>query len=284
MVFLKDQLIDGDKFVEISDIIYDSNINSKLKNYFNNNNDIPLIYCHTDQIFELFKNVDKKFNIILISHNSDKQVREKDVDKIPNNVKYWFANNLIAESDNVTHIPTGLERDRWYPKLMKKDTILKLRKTKKSVENLAYMAHNANRQWDLDRKILYKKFSNENWVSAHLGYNGMNFKLYSYNIYNHNFVFCPVGNQEGYDDGDNATGSHRFWEILYLNSIPIVLNRLGNKKYDKLPVCYVDEWDLITEDFLVKEYKRIITSNYNFNILDFNYWKEKIISKKNELI
>jgi hypothetical protein len=38
----------------------------------------------------------------------------------------------------------------------------------------------------------------------------------------------------------------------------------------------VDEWSDITEDFLNKEYERIINTIWNLEKLNFKYWENKI--------
>ena len=88
-------------------------------------------------------------------------------------------------------------------------------------------------------------------------------------IYNHKFVLSPEG---------NGTDTHRTWEILYLKSIPIEKRNINNQFFTDLPICFVDDWEEITEDFLNKEYDRINSIKWNLEKLDFNYWKNKILS------
>lgn len=271
--------IDGDSFENMCDITYSNNLNNDLTHYYLNNSDLPVVYCCTDQIFELFVNIDQNFDIILVSHNSDNQIRNKDVLKKPDNIKFWYANNLIGSFENVYNIPTGLERDRWFSRLRKKETIINLNKLEKQVKKLAFVCFNSSRKWDVDRRKIIGLFSNKPWCNILHGRNGSGFYEYANGIYQHEFVFCPVGNQVGYTDGDNAVGSHRFWEILYLNSIPIVLNLDGNRSFN-LPVCYVNKWEDVTEEFLNSELERIINTEYDLDILIFEYWKKLISEKK----
>ena len=80
-------------------------------------------------------------------------------------------------------------------------------------------------------------------------------------------MICPEG---------HGIDTHRTWETLYLNSIPIEIRNINNSFYEDLPICLVDSWEEITEDFLNKEYNRINEKKYNLEKLDFNYWLKKI--------
>jgi hypothetical protein len=93
--------------------------------------------------------------------------------------------------------------------------------------------------------------------------------MYLDDIYNHKFVLCPEG---------NGTDTHRIWECLYLNTIPIEKRNINNSFYEDLPICFVDDWEEITEDFLNREYERITNTEYDMSKIDFKYWKQKIFN------
>ena len=95
----------------------------------------------------------------------------------------------------------------------------------------------------------------------------LNFENYIDNIYNHKFVICPEG---------NGIDTHRKWETLYLKSIPIEKRCINSSFYEDLPICLVNDWSEITEEFLNKEYNRISNSTWNLNKLDMFYWKNEI--------
>ena len=54
---------------------------------------------------------------------------------------------------------------------------------------------------------------------------------------------------------------------------------LNNRFYDDLPICFIDTWEDLTDDFLNAEYERIKSKEWNIAKIDFEYWKNKI---KNE--
>ena len=78
---------------------------------------------------------------------------------------------------------------------------------------------------------------------------------------------CPEG---------NGIDTHRTWECLYMNTIPIEKININNQYYTDLPICFVNRWKEITEEFLEKEYIRINSIKWNMNKLSFEYWRNKI--------
>ena len=89
------------------------------------------------------------------------------------------------------------------------------------------------------------------------------------NLYNHRFMICPEG---------NGIDTVRKWECLYMGTIPIELRNINNRHQRSFPVCYVNDWEEVTEWFLLKEVQRIKKLNFDYNKLTFNYWKNKILN------
>ena len=85
------------------------------------------------------------------------------------------------------------------------------------------------------------------------------------------FILSPPGAGED---------THRTWEALYVGCIPIVKSSLLNSLYEDLPVVIVDDWDVITKEFLEEEYKKIqekkTKGEYKFEKLEMSYWLNKI--------
>ena len=77
---------------------------------------------------------------------------------------------------------------------------------------------------------------------------------------------CPEGN--GFD-------THRFWETLYVNRVPITLRIKAMNHFKSLPVVWLDEWEQLEDlDFLTGEYDKVKDNNKDMAYL--NYWEEKI--------
>lgn len=267
----KMEFIQGQKLFDIADYLYILNING-LDEYYNLPNtlninllkDGDIIYTHTQFIpylFDLIKDIN--ISIKLISHNSDHSVNNI---IIPNCVKEWYSMNVNYIHDKIISIPIGLENDMWYKNIDKCNKIKNMNNNNKNHKNLVYMNHNINTNRK-ERMKPYELFRNKPWCSYDNGSNGQNFNNYLDNVYNHKFVICPEG---------NGIDTHRTWETLYINSIPIEKRNINNQFYTDLPICFVDDWEEITEDFLNTEYDRIINTEWNLERMDFNYWVNKI--------
>lgn len=268
--------ITGDKIKSIAKWIYApqkkhrddyDNLQNTLDWTLLKNNDI--IYTHTHHVAELFKEIlDKGIikHFYLISHNSDVNVDEVHAAMMPFNVVKWFTQNVCVTHPRIFSIPIGLENDRWLVKVPKLKIMNSLLRQHKYTEGLVYMNHNIGTNIK-ERLHVYTLLELQPWVDSERGRNGQKFTEYITSIFTHDFVICPAG---------NGMDTHRFWETLYMGSIPIVKRDLNNRFYTDLPVCFVDDWEEVTEKFLKSELKRIKASKWNMAKLEFLYWKNLI--------
>lgn len=262
--------ITGEKFVTVADMVYypdgvkDCN---PLKNTFCHCalKEKNIIYTHTMYVKELFDKIrGLKCEFVIVTHNCDKNVN--DASFLPDNVIRWYSQNVNVNHPRIESIPIGLENDRWFKNIKKKDKMeAKLRMPKK-YKNLAYLNSNINTN-PRERQPLYDLFEKKDWVTSFRGVNGKMFDEYIDNIYNHKFVFCPDG---------NGIDTHRLWETLYLNSIPIVKIGINKGFYHDLPIVFVEEWSDVTEELLNDMYYMFDGSEWSREMLTFNYWKDKI--------
>lgn len=271
--------IQGQKFWEIADMVFTPKVVASddyynLPNTFNthklNNNSI--IYTHTMYVKQLFDILElfTSGKIIVISHNSDTNVN--DSFKVPACVKKWFTTNVNTHNPKIESIPIGLENDRWFPKLHKKDQMEWRLGQQRNNKNLVYMNFDIKTN-PSKRQEPYDLLKNESWVTTECGNkNGVGFNNYMQNVYEHKFVICPEG---------NGIDTHRVWETLYMWSIPIVKSNINTTFYRDLPICEVEDWKEVTEDFLQKEYARILNNKYwLWEILFFEHWRDQILKEK----
>lgn len=245
---------------------------SKFKTLHNNQN---IFYCNTEEVNSFLNNkIANEF--ILISGNSDGKIFDlgnyyphANSLSIPDNLKHWYGQNVCVYNDKITSIPIGLEDDKWFPQLNKKNKIIQKTQEPKNHRNLIYLNHNINTN-PKERSIPYKLFENKSFAKCVFGANGQDFDNYLDELYNSKFVICPEG---------NGTDTHRTWECLYLNTIPIEKRNINNSFYTDLPICFIDSWEEITEDFLNSEFDRITNQNWDLSKLDFNYWSKTIRGK-----
>jgi hypothetical protein len=238
-----------------------------------------IFYCHIHEAMDFFKNPPKD-NFVLITHNSDGKVTDNpkrfnqgssndcDITKIvlPQNLIKWYTQNVDVTHEKIESIPIGLENSMWFTNIKKWEKIEQKSTEPKEYKNLLYICHNI-RTNPTERTEPYQIFNNKSWVTLEHGINGNNFDNYLNKIHSHKFVLCPEG---------NGTDTHRTWETLYVGSIPVEKRNLNNIFYQDLPICFVNKWSDITEDFLDKEYERITNTKWNLEKLNFDYWKNKI--------
>lgn len=248
----------------------------KFKLLDNNKN---IFYRDIHETLEFFKNPPTD-NFVLITHNGDGSITKTpkrfnvhnstdvnfDSIEIPDNLVKWFSQNVDVFHDKLESIPIGLENSMWFPEIEKERKLMEISKVDKTFRNLLYINHNINTNPD-ERTSPYEIFKNFEWATLRYGSNGSNFDEYLNDLHSHKFVLCPSG---------NGIDTHRTWEVLYIGGIPIEKNNRNNAFYKDLPICFVDDWRDITEDFLNSEFDRIKSKCWNLEKLDFDFWKTKI--------
>jgi hypothetical protein len=266
--------IQGERFITMADFAYAPKEKHKWDfNHYPNTLNLSelkegsVIYTHMMYAEELFKMLSAvETPVVVVSHNGDENVADASI--MPSNVIKWFTQNVDVKDERIESIPIGLENNRWFPHLRKKENIEAKTRMNRKIKNLVYLNCNINTNIS-KRKILYDLFKDKSWVTAELGRNNYRFNEYIDNIYSHNFVLCPQG---------NGIDTHRTWETLYLGSIPIQKRDINNSYNADLPIVFVDDWHDINRNFLEKEYIRIKSSEWNMDKLTFEYWRDRIFS------
>lgn len=211
----------------------------------------------------------------VLSHNSDgailpvgRPTRENTFvwDNIPENVNYWFAQNVDVRDDRLIPIPIGLECDSFHPPSQKKDIIraMPIATDKK----LAYMNHTIRTPL---RETLYEQFGSKDWCTAEAK---VSFERFAHQLSTHKFTFSPDG---------NGMDCIRTWETLYLRSFPIVERHVFTEKFaEHLPLLIVDDWDQVTEVFLNDKYEEFVNTKWNWELLEISYWENMMKETINE--
>jgi len=225
--------------------------------------DGDIIYTPTffaDSLLDVLRTIDKK--VIVITHNSDTNFTITP----PDNVIMWFTQNVNIIHDRVQSIPIGLENDIWFPETNKKKKMLEKLKEPRNYRNLVYMNHNIATN-PAKRTKPYEILKDKSWVTTYMGENGVGFDEYLDNIYNHKFVVCPEG---------NGIDTHRIWEVLYMESIPITEDNININFYGGLPIVAVSDWEELEENILATGFPQMKTMEWEYGMLTFEYWKNEI--------
>ena len=250
------QIICGEYIQNLADIV----IGTKNSLLFNSNNIIfskemctideltniskyKFIFVFTHDLEEFYKKFEKNlFDKILISHNSDHGI------SYIKNIKLHLAQNCLINNSNLVPLPIGIQNTQWFDH----NIFSNIRKMniKKSKDIYFYF----NMDTHSSRYNCYNILKNK------LEWNVNRNKVeYFIELSKHKYAICPRG---------NGIDTHRIWECLYLNVIPIVLKE-DNIKIDNLPIIFIDKWeDIDNINFLNIQFK-----NQELNKITINYYK-----------
>ena len=260
--------ISGDTFRKISDHVYDES--KKLLPQKVKNNDI--VFLKTDLIQDYFQNVNSKIDAkyILISHNSDMEIGQRELEMIDENIIFWFAQNLSVENTkNYTLLPIGLENLRYQINGVLKNFDIQHPKTKK---NKIASSFNISTNVKVRSKLKEIIDQNKNVESV----DSDNHRDYILNLKDFMFNLCPVG---------NGLDTHRIWESLLVKTIPVMEDSVFTKNLASLnfPILVLESWqdlnDLSSED-LENIYKDEAEKKQFDEVVKLEYWINFINRKK----
>lgn len=252
---------------------------NKLSKLHNGKN---IIFCKTDFLIEEFRNISTINNeVILISGNSDYAITDNLMKLLPSNVIKWFAQNALSNDNRLIPIPMGIENKLpsernghgigYYDRVEIKEKLIERRlnitPTKKIYSNFQ-VSTNYNHRNPI--KNLCINSNHIDWEEPTLSLEQFFDKILDYEM-----VVCPAG---------NGVDTHRLWEVLYSNRIPITI-KVGNFKiyelYEELPIIILNSLDELNDVNLINEKLLDLNSKLlNIEFIDLNFWINKI---KNEL-
>jgi hypothetical protein len=239
-----------------------------------------IIFCKTDYLFDEFNYINKLNNdVILITGNSDYPITDDIVNLAPKNIKKWFAQNALSNSKILEPYPMGIENKNesirnghgigYNDRVEEKEKLLS-RKVSKSPTKKIYANFNVNTNFHYRNEIKNCCISSElvDWEEPNLSLQSFFDKILEYEV-----VVCPAG---------NGVDTHRLWEVLYSKRIPITF-KIGNYKiyelYEKLPIVVLENCDdLKNSELLQHKIRETKEKKIMYNLINFEYWKEKIIT------
>jgi hypothetical protein len=259
--------ISGDTFRKISDHIYDES--KKMNPLKVKKNDIVFISnTLVDSFFiEIHPFINNEY--ILISHNSDRNITQEEIKYMDNKILHWFAQNMEGKNNKTSVIPIGLENLRYQLNGVLSDfqSTENIEKSKITLLSFNVVTNNKERKKVLE-SLKNNRFIEKNSLGNHREY-FEELKKYKFNL-------CPEG---------NGLDTHRIWESLLASAIPVMIRNTFTENLASLnfPIMLLDEW----EDFnsfsiedLNKYYKKETASKSFFDIVSYEYWLNKIKSKK----
>ena len=259
--------ISGDTFRKHADHVYDESKKLNPKNV-KINDTVFISSTLVDTFFkEIHPLIDNEY--ILISHNSDRNITQEEIKYLDNKILHWFAQNMEGKNNKISVMPIGLENLRYQLNGVLSDfqTTENIEKSKITLLSFNVVTNNKERKKVLEA-LKNNRFIENNSFGNHREY-FEELKKYKFNL-------CPEG---------NGLDTHRIWESLLALAIPVMIRNTFTENLASLnfPIMLLDEW----EDFnsfsiedLNKYYKKETASKSFFDIVSYEYWLNKIKSKK----
>lgn len=241
------------------------------------------IFCKTDFILEEFTSISlRSENFTLITGNADYAVTDKLVEICPKNISRWYGLNVLSKNSKLFPIPLGLENKLpatraghgigYYDRVSEKEFLISQIPKNNDPKKLIYA--NFNIHTNIKHRLQIAKISAESkhidWEEPKLTLSQLFERFIDYKM-----VLCPIG---------NGVDTHRLWETLYCNKIPVTI-KAGNYKiyelYSRFPIVVLDDMaELRDHNILSKKYDEQLNKNFDKQLLDIEYWKEIIANNE----
>lgn len=248
---------------------------NKFSSLHNNSN---IFFCKTDFILNDFETISNLNNeVVLITGNSDYAITDKIVEIMPSNIKYWYAQNALSNHNKIKPLPIGIENKydslrkghgiSYYDRVSEKEYIIN-NLPDHSTDKLIYANFNINTnpKYRHTLKQICSDLVYIDWEEPKLTLTNLFHKFLEYRM-----VLCPIG---------NGIDTHRLWEVLYCNRIPITI-KIGEYKiyelYKQLPIIVLESIDELYDLQLIQtKYDNILNKSYNMSLLNSKYWINNI--------
>ena len=258
--------ISGDSFRKMANHIFDETTGFKPEEV----KEGDVIFLKSDSINIFFNYFHGQINkrYVLVTHNSDFIIEDKHRVLFDNKIIHWFSQNLNFPMDkNFSILPIGLENKRYL-----NNGLLSHFKRYQNEKKTSLILSSFNEGTNKERPIV-QEIINRNKLVTNKKF--PNHKTYVKHMSTFKFNICPPG---------NGLDTHRFWESLMVNTIPIVVKTKFTSNLEKLgiPGLYIDKWSDLNnynDEELTSLYKEMIEKNNFKKFLYYNFW-EDLISKK----
>jgi hypothetical protein len=229
-------------------------INNITKQWNNPN----VIFCYGHRLPDFMKKIQYiQNNFKLITHNSDENITDKYLD-IANHPKLdiWYAQNMMVNHPKINILPIGIANSMW--------THGNLNIIEDAISNNSNKINDIHFFFNISTNLKERCECKIKLESKGLKF-GSNepFEQYIKNLSTYKYAICPPG---------NGIDSHRIWECIYLNVIPIVKRSIFTEKLKEKICCIIlDDWNEFDEGKILKEYvKPVFDINAIFDIFKYN--------------
>ena len=257
---------------------HDNNEIIYFNKFFKLHDGVNIFVCKTDLLLADFKMISQiPNNVILVTGNSDFPIDSNCFAKVPANVYKWYAQNATFVNEKIIPIPLGIEN---FDFALRRGHGVKYSWVEEKIDLL-------NRESTITpTKFIYANFS----ISTNTAYRQtvydfvkniphidlddpvLTISEFFNKILDYKMILCPIG---------NGIDTHRLWEVLYSNRVPIIL-RINDcnlyELYSQLPVIIMETIDDLHNIKLLEDmYHTVKTKKYNTDILKYSYWEKMIL-------
>lgn len=196
---------------------------------------------------------------VLIAHNSDNGVGLDDLDLLnhPLLLRCWAQHPETAHT-RLSPLPSGMANRQWGA-----DRLDLIAAAAQDIRKDRWLYVNVN--------PTHPSRAHAKAVAARVPgatvETGVEFGHFIGQLVRHRFCLCPRG---------NGIDSHRFWEALYLDAIPVVVRPDWIASYSEFPVLLLNSWDELPLVDWRAAYIRIKTTAHRFTGLSLAHLAEKI--------
>lgn len=187
---------------------------------------------------------------VILFHNSDRNFRKEDLclfSSLPLLVRV-YAQNMNVVHEKVSVLPIGVANRMWQHGNISfwtniEDSFATFHTPKTNMVYFGFNTTTNKKKREECFNSIRKKYSELPVM------NKLPFKAYVERLSLHKFCICPEG---------NGLDTHRFWESLYVRTVPICLkNHMITQFAERYPVVVLQKWEDLDMDALDAYYESI---------------------------
>ncbi len=202
---------------------------------------------------------------VLVTHNSDHEIDATWLPLLEDpRLRRWLAQNATIAHPKLAQIPIGLANSMWPHGDVGVLHDAVARNLKRRKTELAYLHFNLSTH--AQRPAIWSALRRSFPQAAAAPGEPQPFDVYLENLARHQFALCPRG---------NGIDTHRLWEALYLDVIPVVERSVHTKSWQQLglPLVLVDDWSEVTPDFLTRAGERLVGQPFPRDPLRLSHYR-----------
>lgn len=255
--------LSGDTFRSLADHIYEPGQSFNPKSV----KERDIVFVESELVEDFFATVHSviSFPYVLITHNGDRNIGEKEAEYLDEKIICWFAQNNTFAHPKIIPLPIGLENMHYcnngLPYFFEKVGGEKYQRKNRILYGFSVSTNPQARQPALDAlERLPSADKLTGWPTP---------PRYIETLSQYGFIASPEG---------NGLDCHRTWEALYLGVIPIVKRSRAMEYFLDLglPIWIIDNWpelDNYDKEGLEQKYKQMM-AEAKTKPLFIEYWKD----------